>query len=110
MAAEGRRALAILGSWQNLPCHDPKKAQRGEKNAQLAWQDGCHKPPIRQRRRGRRRYSEAAHRARRRRTEPKLAAITCWKSVPMTTGNITSPGKYSAAMTAPAEMLRMPTR
>lgn len=39
---------------------------------------------------------------------PKQAASTCWKSVPMITGNITSPGKYCAASTAPADMLRMP--
>lgn len=39
---------------------------------------------------------------------PKQAARTCWKRVPIMTGNMTSPGKCWAASTAPAEMLRMP--
>ena len=51
----------------------------------------------------------ASSRARSQRMKlPKQAASTCWKRVPIITGNITSPGKYWAARTAPAEMLRMP--
>lgn len=42
-------------------------------------------------------------------TAPKTPASICWNSVPIMTGNTTSPGKNCAAITAPAEMLRMPT-
>ena len=39
-----------------------------------------------------------------------MPARACWKRVPIMTGKTTSPGKNCAAITAPAEMLRMPTQ
>ena len=42
--------------------------------------------------------------------DPNAPASTCWNSVPIMTGNTTSPGKNCPARTAPAEMLRIPVQ